>query len=34
MLLFDEQNTLKREHFKRMELNSIFHMQIIGKEVK
>lgn len=34
MLLFDGQNALKRGYFKVMELNSIFHIKIIGKEVK
>lgn len=34
MLLFNEQDILKRGYFKAMELNSIFHIKIIGKVVK
>lgn len=34
MLLFNEQDILKRGYFKAMELNSDFHIKIIGKVVK
>lgn len=34
MLLFNEQDILKRGYFKVMELNSSFHIKIIGKVVK
>lgn len=34
MLLFNEQNPLKRVYFEVMEVSSIFHIKIVGRDVK